>query len=609
MSFEDRFLSKLSGDEFEEIPVDIEDFIHGSEYLNMDRDGVVELSEIQYGLIRNMSQIYKLSTLQSLYGMKEAERRWKETYREIIMQLGKGSGKDFTSTIAVAYVVYRLLCLKSPTKYYNNRTIDIINIAINADQAQRVFFANFMELIKNSPWFQNKYDDKTSHVEFDKKVFVYSGHSERESYEGYNTFMIILDEIAGFAMTSESGNAKAKTAPEIYKWANGSVTSRNSVLGKVVLLSFPRYKGDFIQTHYDKVVAEKETIVHTETLMINPELGDAPGNTFQMQWEEDIILSYNKPRTFALRRPSWVVNPTKDLQVDYADDFWSDPADALSRYACMPSGSKDTYFKNMEVAREAFSRVNGVDEEGVFHPNFKPKEGTKYFIHVDLAQKHDRCAVALAHVDSWIEYRVAPEQVDVLPIVIVDAIRWWEPRSDKSVDFKDVIEYIKKLRREGFDLKLVTFDRWNSHDTMQDLERNGIKTDNLSVAKKHYDDFKITMYDSRLKGPSVELLLEEMEELLIIKDKIDHPRKGYKDLTDAVCGAIFDAITHTEREDWSQIDVMTINDLKKLNRPESPRQLNGPFVKEKNDGVIRAPKPTSPPPDDVAEMLSMLRMI
>lgn len=609
--FLDRLSSKLSGDEFEERPVEIEEFIHSPKYLNMDRDGKIELSVYQYELINAMSQIFKLETLIALYGEKKAYERWNETYREIIMQLGKGSGKDFTSTIAVAYVVYLCLCLKSPTQYFQNRTIDIINIAINAEQARVVFFDNFMDIIKNAPWFEGKYDDRSNVVEFPKRVSVYSGHSERESYEGYNTFMIILDEIAGFAMKSETGNAKAKTAPEIYKWARGSIISRNSKFGKVVMLSFPRYKGDFIQTMYDAVIAEKETIMHTEVLKINSDLpDDTPNNIFEIVWEEDIILKYNKSRTYALKRPSWVVNPTKDLQVDYAEDFFTDPGDAYGRFACMPAGMQDAYFKNMEKAYDTFSRVNGVDGEGVFHPNFQPKENTTYYMHVDLAQKHDHCAVAMAHVENWIEHRISPEVIDVLPVVVVDAIRWWTPTSDRSVDFTDVVNYIKSVRRRGFDLRLVTFDRWNSHDTMKDLNRNAIETDVLSVAKKHYDDFKVTLYDDRLLGPHEELLLTEMSELQIIKDKVDHPRKGSKDLTDAVCGAIFDAIAHTPRDDWNTIDVMTLQDLKSKTREDLAveREIFIANLKEK-DGVIRAPKSNNGPPEDVALLLEGMRLV
>ena len=53
------------------------------------------------------------------------------------------SGKNETTSVIVCYVVYKLLCLKDPAKYYgkpSGNAIDIINVAINADQAKRNFF-------------------------------------------------------------------------------------------------------------------------------------------------------------------------------------------------------------------------------------------------------------------------------------------------------------------------------------------------------------------------------------------------------------------------------------------------------------------------------------
>ena len=621
--------NSLSGAEFETIPVDVYEFVTSEEYC-----GLKALSEHQYSLVKAMSQIYKRETLDALYGDDAfaAQQRWKETYREIIMQLGKGSGKDFTSTVAVSYVVYLLLCLKDPALYYDKPkgdSIDIINIAINSDQANRVFFKNFVERVKNNPWFENKFEEKQGSIEFDKNITVYSGHSEREAFEGYNTLIVILDEISGFALESTSGHQNAKTAPAIYDMYRGSVTSRFAEFGKLVLLSFPRFEDDFIQQKYKDAVygtpnengirpmlGEMETIMREATLKVDAELPDGTeGNEFQIKWEEDHIIRYAYPYTFALRRPSWEVNPTKDLQTDYALDFYRNMGDALGRFACMPSNLKDGFFKRMDLVEEAFRAVNGVDEEGVFHPHFKPKEGITYFMHVDLAQKHDHCAVAMGHIDKWIEYKIgSTEMVEYLPLVKIDAIRWWTPTKDKSVDFKDVIEYIKSVRRQGFDLKLVTFDRWNSHDTMQDLERNGIKTDMLSVDKKHYDDFLITVYDSRLVGPKVELLTKELGELRqLIKGQkviIDHPRKGSKDLSDAVCGAIWNSVAHTPKEDEMIADALTLTDLKKQVREYDTEEAQKQRRFEK-DNVIVVPKPRlDEAPRDVQDMVNeLLRLV
>jgi hypothetical protein len=627
-NFLQQAFNQLAGAEFEEIPVGIDEFIHSEDFA-----GIEQMSEHQIELVSRMSQIYKKETLLALYNDEAAaERRWRQTTREIIMQLGKGSGKDFTSTVAVSYVVYLLLCLKDPAKYYGKpkgNSIDIINIAINSDQANRVFFKNFVQVIRNNPWFENRYEEKQGSIEFDKNITVYSGHSEREAFEGYNTLMVILDEISGFALESASGNQNAKTAPAIYDMYKASVTSRFAEFGKLVLLSFPRFEDDFIQQKYKDAVygerdkttgirpmlGEMETIIRKETLKIDPELPDGTeGNEFDIEWEEDHIIRYAYPYTFALRRPSWEVNPTKDLQKDYALDFYRNMGDALGRFACMPSNLENGFFKRIDKIEQAFSRINGVDENGIFHPQLQPDPDKTYFIHVDLAQKHDHCAVAMGHIDKWIEYQVGSSQLkEYLPLVVIDAIRWWTPTKDKSVDFKDVIEYIKAIRRRGFNIKLATFDRWNSHDTMQDLERNGVTTDQLSVDKKHYDDFLITMYDDRLLGPKEDLLIKELSELRqVVKGQkviIDHPRKGSKDLSDAVCGAIWNSVAHTPKDENLEADALTLRDLKKqIRESDGEEEAKRRDFEERNVTVVPKPK-LSEAPKDVQDMVANLLRI
>ena len=101
--------------------------------------------------------------------------------------------------------------------------------------------------IEVSPWFAGKYTDKASEIKFDKSITVHSGHSEREAWEGYNVLVVILDEISGFATENTSGHDQAKTADAIYDMYRASVDSRFPDFGKVILLSFPRYKNDYIQ--------------------------------------------------------------------------------------------------------------------------------------------------------------------------------------------------------------------------------------------------------------------------------------------------------------------------------------------------------------------------
>lgn len=594
----DDLLEVLQDNEFEEMPVDLKTFVEGEDYLNLP-----PLSAIQYTLVEASTQIYKLETLIKLYGEAEGLRLYKRTVFEVIAQLGKGSGKDYCSTISVARVVYLLLCLKDPARYYGKPpgdSIDILNIAINSDQAKNVFFKGFKRLIEASPWFEGKYSPTALAIEFDKNITCYSGHSQRESWEGYNVIMAILDEISGFAIENTTGHAQAKTAQDIYDMYSGSVTSRFPEFGKLILLSFPRFKDDFIQQRYKEVIAEVNTITQRLTLKVDDDLPDGtPGNEIEIEWDHDEIVSYREPNVFAIKRATWEVNPTWSL-AKAKRSFFKDPVDALSRFACMPPEAIDAFFKSREKVETAFSLPNTAhDDQWRFTERFRADREKEYYVHVDLAYKHDHCAVAMAHVEGWEKIKFGNQYSEPAPRVIVDAVRHWTPRSDKNVDFDEVRNYILALRSRGFNIKMVTFDRWNSIDSIAMLQRAGMEADRLSVKKMHYDDLSLLVQEERVKGPEIQLLIDELLELRIMKgEKVDHPRKGSKDLADAVTGAVYNAVAYTIPAENTVIEISYLE-------PGMTEQTN----KLALDGPIRPPRATQPPPPDIQDYLSRLQIL
>ena len=553
----DDFLEALQDNYFEATPVDAKTFVESPDYL-----GQPGLSIIQYYIVEAMSQIYRKEDLQQLMGEEEGARYYeKYTKNEIILQLGKGSGKDFTSTVACAYIVYKLLCLKDPARYFGKPSgdaIDLINVAINAQQAKNVFFKGFKSKIERSPWFAGKYEAKVDSISFDKSITVYSGHSERESHEGLNLLLAVLDEISGFASEVATGNEQGKTADNIYKAFRGSVDSRFPDLGNVVLLSFPRYNGDFISERYEAVIADKEIVSKNHRFIINPLLPeDDKDNWFEISWDEDHIKSYKYPGVFALKRPTWEVNPTRKID-DFKIAFMTDLGDAMMRFACVPTYASDAFFKQADKVRACMTIRNPLDTFRRFEENFKPDPEKIYFVHADLAQKHDKCAVAIAHVEKWVNVQVIKDYEQMSPIVVVDAVAWWEPKVEGPVNLSEVKQWIQNLRRLGFNIGLVTFDRLQSFDIQNELQAVGMRTETVSVAKKHYEDMAMLVYEQRLAMPAIELLFEELTELKIMRnDKVDHPRKKSKDLADAVCGSIFGAISHTPRDQNLEVEIHT----------------------------------------------------
>jgi hypothetical protein len=587
------FLEVLKENHFVETPVDVKTFVQSPEYL-----GQPLLSDIQYEIVEAMSQIYRKEDVMDIMGDVEGTKHFnKYTKNELILQLGKGSGKDFISTVACAYVVYKLLCLKDPAIYYGKPAgdaIDIINVAVNAQQAKNVFFKGFKTKIEKSPWFAGKYNAKADSIEFDKAITVYSGHSERESHEGLNLLMAVLDEISGFASEVISGNEQGKTADNIYKAFRGSVDSRFPDLGKVVLLSFPRYQGDFISQRYESVIAEKETIERTHTFIMNEDLPhEDPGNQFQISWDEDSILQYKIPRVYAFKRPTWEVNPTRKIE-DFKLAFYTDLGDAMMRFACMPTYSSDAFFKQIDKVEKCMNSRNPLDSFRRFDETFVPDPDKTYYIHADLAQKHDKCAVAIAHVDKWVNIQVIKDYEQVAPIVVVDAVAWWEPRAEGPVNLSEVKQWIMNLRRQGFNIGMVSFDRWQSFDIQNELQAVGIRTETVSVAKKHYEDLAMMIYEERVSIPRIPILLEEMSELKIMKgNRVDHPRKKSKDLADAVTGAVFGAISHTPKNNNTEIEVHTWSTSARL--------------AEKEQRMVELDNPKMP--DDVRDFLDGFNLI
>jgi intein/homing endonuclease len=561
-----------------------------------------ELTEKTGRTYKRLQDNYYYDRIASIEPIGDGEF-WTKTVPDTGNYVGNGmisanSGKDFISTVAVAYIVYVLLCMKDPASYYGKPqgdAIDILNIAINATQAKNVFFKGFKQRIDNNPWFDGKYDAKADNIEFDKHITVHSGHSERESWEGYNLLVVILDEISGFALESASGNLNAKTSEQIYDMYSASVVSRFPDYGKTILLSFPRYKDDFIQQRYAAVVASKNTVIHTERLIVNPDLpDDYEGNFVEFEWEEDHIISYREPRVFALKRPSWIINPTKKV-TDYTGQFFKNMTDALMRFACMPPESIDGMFKDSERVNNAFRQPLAIEEDGTINHTLVADPEKIYYIHVDLAQKIDRCAVSMAHVDSWTAVRYKGISDKVEPVVVVDFIRYWTPSASKTVDFAEVRDFIVSMSKKGFNIGLVTFDRWNSVEMMEYLDGMGLKTDRLSVAKPHYTDLLMVVNEGRCHGPDIELVRKELKQLRIIKDKVDHPRSGSKDLADATCGAVFNAISLTPKDNWGEVEIQTYDSL----RASRPVAVEPP----------EAQRATGPIPDELAAYLDGITVL
>lgn len=568
MSYAD-FLDVLdpSSNVWEEVPVPLEEFIYSKDYL-----AHPPLSDVQMDIAHSMSQILKKETLDELYDEATAEHLWSITKKDLFLLLSKGSGKNTITQIAFLYIIYQLLCMRSPQEYYGkplDDNIDIVNMATNARQAVNGFFNKFKAMVKSCQWFNGKWQERTNDLRFDKFVTLHSLHSRPESAEALNIIACCLDEIDSPDIDGE----------EMFNYLSGTVTSRYPILGKVACLSFARSSDGFIMTRYDDCVAEKIVHQFSHTYKLKPELPDGmEENEFTINWTEDEVLSYKYDNVLALKFPAYKVNPTMSLE-NYKMACYQNLDDAMMRFfAVAPNAENDAFFKNHPKLEAAFSNHNGWNQK-TEEFEISNEYSKDYYIHVDLAKKIDRAAIAMGHVERYVQIDLGAEQLSPSPVVQIDLLRYWAPTQTQEVDFAEVRDFIIELNKR-FNVRKVTFDQWGAHQMVEHLIAAGVNAEKFSLSVPEYNELRLTIGEQRIEGPEDAELLTEMKNLVVNKvGKIDHKPGYHNDLTEAVCGATVHCVRSATG--MAEVEILTMADLN--DKMEQSKHYQDALAQEKRN--------------------------
>jgi hypothetical protein len=562
---------------FEEEPVPLDVFVRDKRYL-----GNPPLSPVQYEAVHHAERVYYPDTYELLAKSddKSIAEYWGQPTRMVNfleLEWGKGGGKDHTCRMIALRVCYLLLCLTSPQDYYEmpeQDSIHVLNVASSSKQASRAFFTPMRRAVtRPGNWFQTRGVDVVDSngrgaarterttalldtIRFEKNIEAVSGHSDADSQEGLNLILGIADEIDAFRSRAElqktAGNKardSSSSAEAILEMIRTSASTRFPQTYKNVIISYPRYLGSTIQQQVARGREDNEKNGERSRHFVSGPLA------------------------------TWEANPRVPGKESFAEDYENDPVMARAKYECKPSLAINPYFANEAALRECCIKVvqqpvtvDYVREGATWKPlygftqDLYPVKGAVYAMHADLSVKGDRAGVSLAHVKTWQDHTVIGytengmeiEVSERRPVVKVDFTLSYEASASAAPPREIQIRWARllclELRRMGFPIVRFTFDQYQSKDSMQILESNGIETDRFStdVSEEGWRTLRDLAYEGRLEMPRRELVLTELLGLSRLPNgKIDHLGDGSKDEADSLAGAVCGALEVGGQEDAS----------------------------------------------------------
>ena len=234
----------LFSQDWDEIPVDIDTFIHEKKYLG----NALYDSEGRYTLFpyweKKLKEIFPTNTTTAI--------------NTLVLTGAIGLGKTMVAVICILYMLYRLLCLRDPYLFYGLQPIDKISISflnITIDAAKGVGCDKFNQMILSSEWFMSHGEMRgTTNLEYvpNKHIEIIVGSSNNQVI-GRAIFCLAGDTIVE---TSEGDRSlESLEGKEIYvktlSDAREIKTSSKCIVKKTVQ--------SFVET---VITLEDDTIIH-----------------------------------------------------------------------------------------------------------------------------------------------------------------------------------------------------------------------------------------------------------------------------------------------------------------------------------------------------------
>ena len=540
--------NQLLYEDYDEIPVTIEEFLHNPKYLG---NGLID-EEGRFTLYPYWENLLKEIYPDPLQPAK---------YNTLALTGSIGIGKSTEAVIIGCYELYRMLCLKNPYIYYGLQPIDLITFAvinITKDAAKGVAWSKIQSLIQSSEWFMQKGTVTKSDIpewKPPKGIELIYGSQPRHII-GRAVFWCFEDEIS-FQQNQDVEKQKEK-AQNLVSTATARMQSRFMKNDKnptiFILASSKRTEQSFLETFIEnkkkneskttRVVDEPQWVIRTDKDSVN-KFKVAIGNKFLNS--EVVPLNATKEELQYYTNKGYTLI---DVPMGYYENFIDDIDIALTDIAGISTSGVTRYIAGNRIAAIKKDNIQNLFVKDVIEVGNGEDDTLQYYdfidldrldrkllsmplyIHLDMSISGDKTGIA----GVWVIGK-KPTQPNMPPNkdLIYRAAFSVSVKAPKGhqISFEKNRQFIRWLRSQGFSIRGISSDTYQSADLIQQMSAEGYNTEVISVDRVKdninipYQTLKSAIYEGRLQLYEAPLLTEELIGLERNNNgKIDHSPAG-----------------------------------------------------------------------------------
>lgn len=554
-----------------EIPVDIETFITNDMYLGKAwKDPSSGKLKIYPYWIKKLKELFpdNLNTSKN----------------NAIFSGARGLGKSEIAILCCLYIMYRVMCLKNPLAHFHLKPTEKICFAfmnITKTLAEDIGISKFQNTVQLSPWFMSKGQmTQKNNMPYwvpPDPINIIIG-SQPSHVIGLPVLVAFFDEIS--FIRNQNIDKQKQIAIDMIDTAIGGMKTRfvfNGVSPALLILaSSKRSEKSFLETHMKKKLESEpdNVMIVDEAVWVVKNVGTYSNKKFNVAIGNKFLNSQVIPDDANIEE--WQEKGYKILEVpiDFRPNFLDDIDRALCDFAGISSSEITKYINGQMVYDIVNNDISNPFTKDIIEVGNDPSDKSQYYdffdlskipanlknkplyIHMDMSVSGDKTGIA----GTWIAGKKTSidelNQSKDLFFRLAFCVSVKAPKG-RQVSFEKNRNFIYWLKEQGFNIKGISTDSFQSVDTGQALLQKGYNYKQISVDRvdtnSHicipYQYFRSTIYEKRIEMFKNKLLIDEITDLErnINTGRVDHPDSGSKDSADAVCGSVYFASQNAEQ--------------------------------------------------------------